>query len=195
MACERTVTLYSQQTHDVLDALARDGATYVKEQYVSRKYGGDAPSFLAAYRWLASRMPQYVPRPEGAELPYWAFRDRKDIERSSDSEVVELCVPVSQAVFFDVLDWTRILQLRYMPQNEKDERAFAQLLQDYSVKREMDVVLTNFYPDLKARVLASWERLFRHHDRIAAGDESGVTGVQAALWKLDRAWMADDGEV
>ena len=52
-------------------------------------------------------------------------------------------------------------------------------------------MLTQFYPELRQAVLASWRRLFRHHEAIRAGDLTGVGGVQAALWQLRREWLAE----
>ncbi|WP_242825229.1 DUF3841 domain-containing protein [Proteocatella sphenisci] len=62
---------------------------------------------------------------------------------------MKLEVPVEAAVFFDMYDWNKILSLKYIGETEKDEQEFRKMLRDYGITRESDVVLTNFYPNLK----------------------------------------------
>ena len=63
------------------------------------------------------------------------------------------------------------------------------MLADYGIRKESDVILTNFYPDLKRRVQESWKRLFRNHEKIKSGNTSGVGSVQAGLWQLKKEWI------
>ena len=76
-----------------------------------------------------------------------------------------------------------------MGKNEAEEKEFRRMLSDYGIKRECDVVLTRFYPELKAQVLESWKRLFRFHRAVAAGDLAGLQSVQAGLWCLKKEWL------
>ena len=55
---------------------------------------------------------------------------------------------------------------------------------------ENQVMLTAFYPQWKQEILESWGRLFRHHERIKAGDNTGVGSVQAGLWQIKAEWIA-----
>lgn len=183
--------LYSLQMPPVLAAIEKDGACFSKEIYVRKKYGESAPVFLTAYRWFVSRMPDYVPKPEAAEFPYWAFRDLYSLEASAETPPLTLQVPVSEAVFFDMYDWNRIMRLQYMGESEEEEKEFGREL----ALRGIDgtrVMLTGFYPDLKEKIMKSWDRLFRHHERIKAGDLTGVGSVQAGLWQIRKDWI-DDG--
>ena len=66
-------------------------------------------------------------------------------------------------------DWNKILCLKYLGEDEADERAFQAYLKQCGV-REMDAVLTGFYPELKQKIMDSWPRLFRHHEQIRAGE-------------------------
>lgn len=70
-----TIILYSSQTDIVMNVIEREGVCYSKEEYIRRKYQESAPVFLTAYSWFVSQMPKYVPKPERAEFPYWAFAD------------------------------------------------------------------------------------------------------------------------
>ena len=182
-----TVTLYSAQTEVVRSLLEQEGVCHSKEAYVAKKYGESGPIFLTAYRWFVKETAKRVPPPPGAEFPYWAFRDLYSVEGSA-GDILKLEVPVEEAVFFDLYDWNRIVQLRYIGESEADERSFQRELKERGLTGN-DVMLTNFYPDLKEQILHSWQRLFRHHEAICAGDASGVGGVQAGLWRLKNEWI------
>ena len=57
--------------------------------------------------------------------------------------------------------------------------------------REMDVMLSAFYPEERRQIQESWQRLFRHHRAVLAGDLSGVGSLQAGLWRLKASWVTD----
>ena len=182
-----TVRLYSAQARPVQEAIRRDGVCYSRAAYVRAKYAESAPIFLTAYTWFTERMPAYVPRPAEAEFPYWAFMDLYSVD-AEGRDVLTLDVPVEEAVFFDAADWTRIMQLRPLADSPAADAAFRDELRQRGLTPN-DVMLTAFYPELKNAVLSSWERLFRHHAAIKAGDRSGIQSVQAGLWRIRREWI------
>lgn len=184
----QTIQLYSSQAEPVLEAIRRDGACYSKAEYVRRKYQESAPIFLAAYQWYVKQAEKIVPKPEGAEFPYWVFRDLYNVDRSAGGRCLTLDVPTDEVVFFDTQDWNKILRLTYIGESEEDEKAFSAELE----RRGMDVtqvMLTAFYPEWKRKIMDSWTRLFRHHDAIRSGDLSGVHSVQAGLWRICEDWI------
>ncbi len=186
---DNTVMLYSSQSEVVVNSLERDGICFSKQEYVIKKYEESAPIFVAVYGWFAIAAEKYLPKPKGAEYPYWAFRDLYSIEQASDSRILRLCIPTDEAIFFDMYDWNKILRLQYIGETESDEKRFRQMLVGYGIRRESDIILTNFYPELKHQVQDSWQRLFRHHEKIKAGDTAGVESVQAGLWQLKQEWI------
>lgn len=182
------LTLYAAQAAPVLEALQRDGACYSKAAYVQKKYGESAPIFLTAYNWFVSQLPRYVPKPEAAEFPYWAFRELYSLDQTGTAGVLKLQVPADKVVLFDVQDWTKIMQMRYIGCDAADERAFAKELTARGLSWNQ-VMLTDFYPDFKQQILNSWQRLFRHHEALLRGEDVGVPRVQAGLWELRREWV------
>lgn len=161
----KRVRLYAFQAAPVMETLLREGVCYSKEAYVKRKYGESAWSFLAAYRWFIKEAEKYVPKPEGAEFPYWAYGDLWSFDKSGGGTLLTLSVPVEEAAFFRVEDWTRILCMRYLGTDEKDAAAFSEELRLCGL-REETVMASSFYPEQKARITGSWERLFRFHEEI-----------------------------
>jgi len=184
-----TVTLYSPQAPVVIDTLNRDGICFSRREYVAKKYEESAPVFLAAYDWFVKEAKKYLPKPEGAEYPYWAFLDPANVDQSAGNQALVLQVPAEEAVFFDLYDWNKILCLQYIGETEAEEMAFRRALPDYGIRRESDIILTNFYPDLKRQVQESWKRLFRHNTAVRAGDMSGIHRMQAGLWCLKKEWL------
>ena len=183
-----TIRLYTSQADAVLQAIQRDGVCFSKEEYVRRKYEESAPIFLTAYRWYAGEAQKLAPKPQGAEFPYWAFRDLYSLDQGGESHTLALDVPLDQAVLFDLYDWNKIICLKYIGQTEQEETAFRQMLAQ-SGTSEHQVMLSNFYPQWKREITASWGRLFRHNDRLKAGDAAGVGGVQAGLWQIKAEWI------
>lgn len=183
-----SITLYSPQSDAVLEAIRRDGVCFSKPEYIRAKYGESAPIFLTAYQWFTQTAATLVPRPAGAQFPYWAVADRAAVDTTGGGTVLTLCVPADQVVCFDLYDWNKILQLRYLSDDPGEEQTFVRELS----LRGLDcykVMMSDFYPEEKQKILQSWERLFLHHEAILRGDCSGVGHVQAGLWCIRREWV------
>ena len=115
------IKLYSAQTKVVFDAIERDGVCYSKAEYVRRKYQESAPIFLTAYSWFVKEMPKYVEKPEEAEYPYWAFMDLYNVD--SSEHVLELEVLAVEAVYFDMMDWNKIMMQASVMAETRKERS------------------------------------------------------------------------
>lgn len=185
----KTIRLYSAQDMPVLDAIRKNGVSFSKATYVQRKYGESAPVFMTAYTWFVQKTEALVPKPTGAEFPYWAFPLLSQVDLSSDRLLV-LDVPTDQVLFFNMYDWLKILQLSYLGENEKEEKAFQESLSLRGVT-STHVMLTPFYPDLKQEIFQSWERLFRHHEALSEGRHLPEVTVQTALWQIKKEWIID----
>lgn len=186
---DNTVILYSSQSKLVADILEKDGLCFSKRKYVEKKYEESAKIFLAAYDWFVMEAAKYVEKPKGAEYPYWAFKDLYSIDQSVDNQLLKLSVPLDQAVFFDMYDWYKVLNLQYLPESKADEERFQKMIADQGINRESDIILTSFYPLLKNQVKDSWKRLFRHNENIKEGNTEAVKAVQAGLWQIKEEWI------
>ena len=144
-----TITLYASQADPVIEAIERNGVCYSKEAYVRKKYQESAKIFTTAYSWFVREMEKYVKKPDGAEYPYWAFREAYNVDQSMGGNFLTLEVPLDEVLLFDMYDWNKILCLKYIGEDEKDEKQFQEQLEMYGIK-EMDAVLSNFYPFTEA---------------------------------------------
>lgn len=185
------ITLYTAQSQFVVDTLKEEGICFSKKAYIERKYGESAAIFTTAYTWFAKEAAKYLAKPDDAEYPYWLFTQPENVGHSGSGRLLTFHVPMDEAIFFDMYDWNQILALRYMGDTPADEQQFRNKLAERGIKQESDAVLTNFYPDLKQEVQASWHQLFRHHEAIKNGSDTQVEAVQAATWCLKKEWLED----
>jgi len=144
---------------------------------------------MTAYSWFVQQAEKRVTKPTGAEFPYWAFPFISQVDLSSDRLLV-LDVPTDQVLFFNMYDWIKILQLSFLGENEKEEKAFQERLALRGVT-PTQIMLTNFYPDLKQEIYLSWERLFFYHEALAEGQQLPEVTVQTALWQIKKEWIID----
>lgn len=183
-----TITLYASQADPVIEAIERNGVCYSQEAYVRKKYQESAKIFTTAYSWFVREMEKYVKKPDGAEYPYWAFREAYNVDQSMGGNFLTLEVPLDEVLLFDMYDWNKILCLKYIGEDEKDEKQFQEQLEMYGIK-EMDAVLSNFYPLQKQQILKSWQRLTRYHEELVHGNTEFVRDVQAGLWRIKKEWI------
>lgn len=182
-----TLTLYTAQAPAVIQAIQKDGVCFSRAEYVARKYQESAKIFLTAYGFFVQQAERLVPKPQGAEFPYWAFADLYSVDQTG-AQVLKLEVPRDQVVLFDLYDWNKVLCMKYLEETPQEGERFRQELALRGLK-EADVVLGPFYPALRQQIMQSWRRLFRHHARLVAGDEAGVGSVQAGLWQIKKEWI------
>lgn len=93
-----TITLYASQADPVIEAIERNGVCYSKEAYVRKKYQESAKIFTTAYSWFVREMEKYVKKPDGAEYPYWAFREAYNVDQSMGGNFLTLEVPLDEVL-------------------------------------------------------------------------------------------------
>lgn len=175
-----TIRAFSVQHKNVVDVIKKNGTCFSNSEFIKKKYGESASIFLTSYNWLSNKVVKYFPKPEGAELHYWAFVNDSDFETFSNSNVLVLDVPINEGIFFNVYNWNKILKLQYIGKDEKDELSFHSYIKECGIRHDSDVMLSNFYPDLKIKTLNSWQGLFKYHEQIIKG-ETPITSIQIAV--------------
>ena len=184
----KKIKLYTSQSDIVLQIIENDGVCYSKKEFVRKKYYESAHIFITAYSWFVKEFEKIIPKPEKAEYPYWAFKELYNLDDSSGGNVIKLNVPLEEVILFDLFDWNKIICMKYIGENEEDEREFKENIKKLGLK-EIDIMLTNFYPELKQKITESWKRLFRNNENIKNGNEKEIHGVQAGLWQIKKEWI------
>ncbi len=185
---DNIVTLYTSQRNEVVNQIEVEGIYWAKMQFIREKYGEVAHLFLGVYQWYNQYAPQYVPKPSQAESGIWAFASRGDVSPYEGCKILTLQVPIKEAVFFDMLEWSDLLNYRYLGSKEA-EREFYTKLKKQGIAEPMQIVTTPFYPLLKRELQASWSSLFRYHKAIQNREPVPVQHIQAGLWQIKKEWV------
>jgi hypothetical protein len=187
----RKIELYTAQSAEVLSLIINTGCYFVDMDHIEKKYGIVKEVFINAYRWYVQKAEQIVMRPERAESAVWTFLNQRYIEKHADSQQFKLSVPIEEAVFFRMADWNRILNLKYLGENEQDDAAFWAQLDRYGISYEGEICLTPYYPQLRKQIIDSWDRLFRYDSAIKSGRMPLYPDMQAGLWRIKKEWIEE----
>lgn len=180
---ENMVTVWTAKEDVVMEAIERDGVSYVKKEYLDKKYGETAWIFKTAYEFFVKEAKKRVNKPEEAESPIWVFKDEAAVFKSSGTTLLKLNVPKEEIIFFDLRDWNKILNLGYLGTEEETAR-FAQKLKTQGLKDSLEIFKSPFYPLLKRELVESWNKLF---DREEPCDKY----VEGALWMIKKEWIVE----
>ena len=167
--------LWTSQSPEVWRLLEEQSITTVKKEFIRKKYGDCAWSFLIAYDFMAKKQAQKVSPPEGAESPVWLFADPK----WAGEDALPLEVPEEEILLFDLRKWYRVLSLSYVG-TEQEEKVFDEMLKKQGIRDSSDVFRTPFYPFQRRQILASWVRIFDLPE--------DAQYHQAACWRLRKEW-------
>ena len=181
MKQKNPVIMWTSQTSQVAENIDRDGVSYVKKEFIDKKYGDVAWVFKTAYDFFIRKMEQKVARPKEAESPVWLFKDPKWVDVGSGMVLMKLTIPEEELVYFDTRKWSKILNLSYIG-NPKEEEAFEAELKRQGIRDGAEVFAKPFYPLVKRKIVQSWDRLF---------DIDGVDEqyLQGAVWCIKKEWM------
>ncbi len=137
---------------------------------------------LFIYRWLADNMPA-GDRPDDVSFPVWvSFEKEATMYPEPGYVVLELRVDADAVTKLDIAKWTRITNYAYIPKDEQDEAEHGEILRELGTDNAR-AVMTQFWPELRKKIISSWERLF---------DESIVLGSTSAyglMWEVRKEWI------
>ena len=104
----------------------------------------------------------------------------------TDPETVILKLSVDEALItpVNVIKWGKIMDYSYIPANESDAERHRTLLADYRVS-DVKAYMSQFYPQIKREIIASWDRLF--DDTILLGNDLKY----GLIWELREEWILD----
>lgn len=104
------------------------------------------------------------------------MHDEYRLRNTEDTVCLTLRIPGEKVYVISEYAWGFRVNYMYVPFNLEDERAFNEELKRYGIENEMALVTEafgNYYPMLKKRIIASWDRVFELEPNSPA-DELGV---------------------
>lgn len=177
------ITVWTKQNRAVLDQLEKNGRFIADERYIRRELEDTTDIMLLIYRWLSDHMPSVSVRPSDVSFPVWVSFDREaTMIPEPGYAVLELRVDEDLVTRLDIAKWTRITNYSYIPLDEKDEEDHNRLLKEASTDNAR-TVMTQFWPDLRQKVIGSWDRLFDSSITL------GGSGAYGLMWEVRKEWI------
>ena len=173
------ISVWTKQHRSVAETLRQTGRYTAKRAYVQADLQDCAPLVLTPYDWLAARIPG---RPADAEYPVWlSFQNDAVMLPDENSVVLALRMDPEKITRINIAKWGAILNYAYLPADPADSARHAALLRNCGVS-DAKAVMTRFYPELRAEILSSWDRLF--DDRVQLGNDFayGITRELRQEW-------------
>ena len=96
--------------------------------------------------------------------------------------ILELKLDTDAVAAVDIIKWTQITNYSYLPSDEEDEKAHRRLLDDYGID-DARAVMTQFYPEIRNKIIHSWDRLF---DPVPEPGDPGTYGI---VWEVRKEWV------
>lgn len=180
------IRVWTKQHENAARLLEETGRYFGRREYVGIDLGEDAPLVLEAYNWLVSHGPlARAPKPPEAEYPVWvSFRHEDTMLHTPHTVILELSVDPSLVTEIDINKWGTILNYGYIPADEKDRLRHRRLLEDYGVS-DAKAYMSQFYPQIRREIIASWDRLFDPSVSLGNGQTYGV------LWEVRKEWVTN----
>ena len=187
---DNRLSVYSSQRTQVIDIINKENEYFVERKYIDRKYGQVAPVFLEVHKWFTEEGSKIVEKPDRAESAIWVFKDIKLVDSSTvGNKLLKLNIPRDEILLFDMYEFNSILNSNFLSEDENEINEYNEKLKAYGVKQKSDIVLTNFYPQLKEELFNSWKSLFRNSDKLI--ENSGDTVIQGGIWAIKKEWIME----
>lgn len=179
------ITVWTKQNEAVLKQLEENGRFIAVESYMRKAMEDTSDIMIFIYRWLASHMPTQSVRPADAVFPVWvSLIEEATMMPEKGSVILELSVDRELMALCDITKWTRITNYSYIPVDKEDADRHSRLLSDYGTD-DVKAVMTPFYPQIKRKVIDSWDRLF---DNEVVLEDAGSYGL---LWEVRKEWVTE----
>jgi len=177
------ITVWTKQNKAVLEQLSAKGRFIADARYIRKELEDTTDIMLFIYKWLAAHVPTAANKPVDVSLPVWvSFTKEATMIPEPGYVVLELKVDSSLVASVNIAKWTIITNYSYIPASREDENDHNNNLKERGINNA-DAILTGFYPDLREKIISSWDRLF---------DSSVDMGSEAAyglLWEVRKEWI------
>lgn len=178
------IKVWTKQNQNVLKELEKTGRYTAKQEYILKDLDEHAHLVLEVYDWLVKNAPNASQRPYDAEYPIWvSLKKEATMLPSLGTVILELEVDPSLVTMVNINKWGAILNYSYIPTDEQDAENHRQLLEQYGVSSDTKAYMSHFYPQIKRKIIASWNRLF--DDSIILGNDERY-GI---IWEVRKEWI------
>ena len=178
-----SIRVWSKQHRSVYDTLMETGRYVAKRDFVHLDLEEHAPLVLEAYDWLVRHSPGAAQKPPDAELPVWlSYEGEATMMQSENTVIFELCIEKDRITPLNIAKWGAILNFSYIPLDGADEKAHRAEMAALGLS-DAKACMSQFYPQVKAKIVQSWDRLF--DENVKMGNEL----CYGLVWELKREWI------
>lgn len=178
-----TIKVWTKQHENVLKKLREKGRYIAKREYIRADLQEHAGLVLEVYDWLVRHSPDAANKPEDVEYPVWVSYTAEAVMLPSPGTVIlELTLDPSLITPVNIEKWGSILNYSYIPKDKEDAARHLEMMDQYGTS-DAKAYMSQFYPQLKREIIASWDRLF--DDRIILGNDSKY----GLIWEIREEWV------
>ena len=186
---QETVILWTRQDKRMLEELNTKGRFIMDSAHIEEKQMDIADYYIKLYKWFSDKASRFVPRPLDVMYPIWcSISEEYMLRKTEDTVVLKLKVPKDQIIYFNEDGWDMVLNHMYIPIDEADDREFKENLKNRGLNNSFSMIEgknANFYPDVKRKIIASWDRVFE------IDNWNDIFTLQANLWEIKSEWVID----
>lgn len=178
------ITIWTKQNENVVKELERTGRYTAKKEYILKDLDRHAYLVLEVYDWLVKNTPNTFRKPYDAEYPIWvSLKKEATMLPSAGTVILELKLDPSLITMINIDKWGTILNYSYIPKDKQDAENHRQLLEQYGVSSDTKAYMSQFYPQIKRKIIDSWSRLF--DDSIILGNDERYGNI----WEVRKEWI------
>ena len=177
------IVVWTKQNENVIKELGKFGRYTAKQEYIVKDLDKHAHLVLEVYDWLVKNTPNASEKPYDVEYPIWLSLNKEaTMLASAGTVILELEIEPPLMTMIDINKWGTILNYSYIPTDEQDAKKHAQLLAQYRVS-DTKAYMSNFYPQIKRKIIDSWNRLFDYSIILGNDKKYGI------IWEVRREWV------
>lgn len=178
------ITIWTKQNENVIKEIERTGRYTAKKEYILKDLDRHAYLVLEVYDWLVKNTPNTLQKPYDAEYPIWvSLKKEATMLPSAGTVILELKLDPSLITMINIEKWGIILNYSYIPKDKQDAESHQQLLEQYGVSSDAKAYMSQFYPQIKRKIINSWNRLF--DDSIIVGNDERYGNI----WEVRKEWI------
>lgn len=177
------IHVWTKQNAAVIEQLEANGRFIADERYIRRELDETTDVMLFIYRWLTAHSPNAFCKPPDVQFPVWvSFSEETTMIPEPGYVVLELSVDESMITLIDTAKWTVITNYSYIQADEKDAEDHRKIIDAMGIGNA-EAVMSRFYPDIRKKIMESWDRLFDDSVNLGSDTKYGV------IWEVKKEWI------
>ena len=178
--------LFTCQNKKSLNDLNEKGRFINKKEYIKEHLEDVTPTVIKSYDWFVKAAQPKVKKPHDVEYQIWCAVSADACMKPAENEVVYVLeVPDNEIIYFNGIKWDYVLNFRYLPESEEDNKKYIEDIERKGFKNSYEFISGRYagkYPEEEKKIIDSWNRIFDI-------ENWNIREVQANLWEIKKEWI------